>query len=97
MARIETVSYPLNDHHPDGGQLQFVAADPAGDIAGYNGILFLRNTGSEAKQVTIGETVGRPVVEIPPSGERIIAVNTGSKLGYPLGEEGLQLALVRVK
>ena len=39
MARIETISYPLNDHHTDGGELQFVAADPAGDIPNYNGIL----------------------------------------------------------
>ena len=97
MARIETISYPLNNAHTDGGQLQFVAADPAGDIAGYNGIIFVQNRGSEARQVTIGETIGRQVIEIPPSGERIMAVNSGSKLGYPLGAEGLQLALVVIK
>lgn len=97
MARIETVSYPLNDHHPDGGQLQFMAADPAGDIANYNGILFVQNTGSETLQVTIGNTIGRPIIEIPVGGERIIAVLTGTKLGYPLGAGGLYLALVRVK
>jgi hypothetical protein len=96
MARIETVSYPLSPDHTDGGgELHFTKTDPAGDIAGYNGILFIRNTGSEARQVTIGETVSRPVIEIPAGKERIIAVNSGSKLGYPLGTEGLQLALVR--
>ena len=94
MARIETISYPLNTDHPDGGQLQFVAADPAGDIANYNGILFLQNRGSEARQVTIGDTIGRPVIEIPADGERLIAVLTGTKLGYPMGAQGLQLALV---
>ena len=94
MARIETVSYPLNDHHPDGGQLEFIAADPAGDIANYNGILFVQNRGSEALQVTIGNTIGRPITEIPAGGERIIAVNSGTKLQYPLGAEDLQLALV---
>jgi hypothetical protein len=94
MARIETVSYPLNDHHPDGGQLQFVAADPAGDIAGYNGIIFVQNRGSEALQVTIGNTIGRPITEIPVGGERIIAVLTGTKLGYPLGADDLYVALL---
>lgn len=94
MARIETVSYPINADHTDGGELEFVAADPAGDIANYNGILFLQNRGSEALQVTIGNTIGRPITEIPAGGERIIAVLTGTKLGYPMGAEGLQLALV---
>ena len=94
MARLETVSYPLNNAHTDGGQLQFVAADPAGDIAGYNGIIFVQNRGSEARQVTIGDTIGRPVIEIPAGGERIIAVNTGTKLQYPMGAGDLQLALV---
>jgi hypothetical protein len=97
MARLETVSYPLNNAHTDGGQLQFVQADPAGDIPNYNGILFIQNRGSEARQVTIGDTIGRPVIEIPVGGERIIAVLTGTKLGYPLGAGGLYLALVRVK
>ena len=94
MARIETISYPLNTDHTDGGELRFTQADPAGDIAGYNGILFLKNTGSEARQLTIGSTIGRPTIEIPAAGERIIAVLTGTKLGYPLGAEDLQLALV---
>ena len=94
MARLETVSYPLNNAHTDGGQLEFIAADPAGDIPNYNGIIFVQNRGSEARQVTIGETIGRPVIEIPADGERIIAVNSGTILGYPLGAEGLQLALV---
>ncbi len=94
MARLETVSYPLNNAHTDGGQLQFVQADPAGDIPNYNGILFIQNTGNEPRQVTIGDTIGRPVIEIPADGERLIAVNTGTKLGYPMGAEGLCLALV---
>lgn len=94
MARIETVSYPLNDHHPDGGQLQFVAADPAGDIPNYNGIIFVQNRGSETRQVTIGETIGRPVIEIPADGERLIGVNSGAILGYPLGADDLYVALL---
>jgi hypothetical protein len=94
MARIETISYPLNTDHTDGGELRFTQADPAGDIAGYNGIIFVQNRGSEARQVTIGEAIGRPTIEIPAAGERLIAVNTGTKLQYPLGAGGLYLALV---
>lgn len=94
MARIETISYPLTTNHPDGGHLEFVQADPAGDIPNYNGILFIQNRGNEARQVTIGNTIGRPVIEIPADGERIIAVNSGTILGYPLGADDLRLALL---